>query len=124
MTDRIQVALKDREEAERLRALLLRTCSLRVDLVALPDLLDDGVVVMHSDWLADGAYLLPHPEKVIVVSPRDGRSIEAAWNAGIRTVVYESDPISTLVLAVMAAQLANRPPLPGRHPQAARAAAG
>jgi len=58
-----------------------------------------------------------------LVSPRDGRSLEAAWNAGIRTVVYETDPLSTLVLAVMAAQLASRPHFPHRTAQVARASA-
>ena len=106
MTNRIQVALADRREAEDLRRVLLATCSLNIELVDRPDPAYDGVLVLDSARLASSTSRLMHPDRAVVVADRgDEAGLADAWDAGVKTVVFHDDPTSTIVLAVMAAQL-------------------
>ncbi len=104
MTDRIQIALKDGPLAERLRGLLLYTCGLRIDLVESPDLNDDGVIITDAEALP-ALRSVRRPERFVAVAPRREQALECAWNAGVKSVVYDSEPMSTLVLAVISARL-------------------
>lgn len=113
MTDRIQIALSNARLAERLRELLLHTGALRIDVVDAADQLDDGVIVTDAERLPrPGA--IRKPERYVAIAPRRDEALECAWNAGVKSVVYDTEPISTVVLAVMAARLH------ARHPGGAR----
>lgn len=108
MMNRIQVALADRREAEDLRRVLLTTCSLNIEIVEQPDPAYEGVLVVDCAGLASDAVAcgLAHPDRAVVLADRgDEAGLSRAWNAGVKTVVFHDDPTSTIVLAVMAAQL-------------------
>ncbi len=110
METRIQVALRDRHLGERLRELLLRTCSLAVDCVDRADFEAPGVIVLDGEALrAQAGERIERPERLVVVTSRDEESLAQAWNAGVKSVVFASDPMPTIVLSVMAAQFHARP---------------
>lgn len=104
MTNRIQIALRNVRLAERLRELLLHTGALRIDLVEAADPCDDGVIVTDAERLPKPS-VIRKPERYVAVAPRREQALECAWNAGVKSVVYDTEPISTIVLAVMAARL-------------------
>jgi hypothetical protein len=104
VTNRIQIALHNRRLAERLRELLLHTCALRIDLVDTIDQADDGVIVTDAESLPR-PNLIRKPERFVALAPRREEALECAWNAGVKSVIYDTEPISTIVLAVMAARL-------------------
>lgn len=104
MTDRIQIALSDARLAQKLRELLLHTGALRIDLVEAADQLDDGVIVTDAERLPRPS-AIRKPERYVAIAPRREQALECAWNAGVKSVVYDTEPISTIVLAVMAARL-------------------
>jgi hypothetical protein len=109
MVHRIQIALDDRSQAERLRELLLRTCSLRAEVVDEPDPSEDGVIVTSVQHLRRQAGGVRRPERFVIISPHREEDLEVAWNAGIRIVLYDTDPMNSIVLAVMSSMLATRP---------------
>ncbi|MCX6599777.1 MAG: hypothetical protein NTV70_25770 [Acidobacteria bacterium] len=106
MTNRIQVALVDRREAEDLRRVLLTTCGLNIEVVDQPDPAHEGVLVVDCARLSSAPDCLAHPDRVVVLADRgDEAGMSRAWNAGVKTVLFHDDSTSTIVLAVMAAQL-------------------
>lgn len=107
MTNRIQIALRNAKLAERLRELLLHTGALRIDLVEAADQADDGVIVTDAEQLPKPS-VIRKPERYVALAPRREQAWECAWNAGVKSVVYDTEPISTIVLAVMAARLKAR----------------
>jgi hypothetical protein len=57
----------------------------------------------------DGLDRLPspllNPERIVLITRNDSAHLEQAWNAGVRSVVFNNDPLGTAVLAIMAAGL-------------------
>lgn len=104
MTDRIQIALNNARLAERLRESLLHTGARKIDLVEAADPRDDGVIVTDAERLPKPS-AIRKPERYVALAPRQEQVLECAWNAGVKSVVYDTEPISTIVLAVMAARL-------------------
>ncbi len=106
MVNRIQVALTNRREADELRKVLLKTCSLNVEIASQPDPGYEGVLIVDTNGLAQLDCGLAHPERTVVVAHRgDEMGLSRAWDAGVKTVVFHDDPPHTVLLAVMAAQL-------------------
>lgn len=103
----VQVALSRAAYADALRDALaqdwaFRDCQvLRVD---APDLQKQGVIVVDSDALERLQHPLPNPERVVLIARHDPQQLSRAWNAGIVSVVYDNDPLSTAMLAIMAAR--------------------
>jgi hypothetical protein len=48
---------------------------------------------------------LSNPERIVLITHRDPQLMAEAWEAGVVSVVSEQDPISTVLLAIMAAGL-------------------
>jgi hypothetical protein len=48
---------------------------------------------------------LSNPERIVLITHRDLQLMAEAWEAGIISVVSKEDPISTVLLAIMAAGL-------------------
>jgi len=46
-----------------------------------------------------------NPERIVLITRKDAELMAEAWEAGIVSVVSEEDPISTVLLAIMAAGL-------------------
>jgi hypothetical protein len=109
----VQLTLGDMLYAEQLRDLLSSSGSREVRCVESPDATQDGVIVVDSDGLNRLPVPLQRPERVVLITHNDPQHLAEAWNAGIRSVVFNEDPLSTAVLAIMAAGL--RVPKPEPH---------
>ncbi|MCC7497749.1 MAG: hypothetical protein IT160_09240 [Bryobacterales bacterium] len=101
----IQMAITNTSYATAFRDLLVRNGNWEVRCVDLPDMNRDGVMVVDCDHLARLPMPLPHPERVVLVARKDPLWLSRAWDAGVNSVVFDRDPLSTAVLAVMAARL-------------------
>jgi len=101
----LQLTIHDASYASALRELLERTGGREILCVDAPDPVQDGVIVVDSAALGRLPRPLTHPERVVLVTCNDPKHLAEAWNAGIRSVVFNEDPLSTAVLAIMAAEL-------------------
>ncbi len=101
----VQLTITDAPYALALRELLERNASRVVRSVEVPDPRQEGVIVVDSEGLDRLPLPLPNPERVVLVTHNDPQHLAQAWNAGIRSVVFNEDPLSTAVLAIMAAEL-------------------
>jgi hypothetical protein len=101
----IQLAISNAPYAKALRELLTRTGSLAVVPVEVPDLDGEGVLVVDSEALERMPSPLPNPDTVVLITHNDPQHLAQAWEAGIHSVVFDHDPLSTVALAVMAARL-------------------
>jgi hypothetical protein len=101
----VQLALADRSYAAALREMLLRNGSWNVQCVDVPDTGCGGVIVVDRATLARIPTSLADPERVVLVTRNEPEDLSRAWDAGIISLVFESDPLNTAMLAVMAAAL-------------------
>ena len=101
----IQLALNDENMAGSLRGLLTRNTDLPVRCVQCPDLDDSGVLVVDLNHLHQLKTPLLHPERVVLIAPKEIGTLENAWQAGVNSVLSEKDPLNTMVLAILSACL-------------------
>ncbi len=103
----IQLALGDRTYCEALRRSLaadweFRDC--RIELVSIPEPQRADVVVLDRQTLECIPPPLPHPERVVLITRNTAEQLTRAWKAGIVSVVFEQEPLSTVLLAILAAR--------------------
>ena len=101
----VQLAVGKAPYGPTLSDLLVQTESCRVAKVDKPDPRQPGVLVVNEETLDCLPMPLDRPERVVLITPNEPRTLERAWQAGIRSVVFDSDPPRTMALAVMAAAL-------------------
>lgn len=101
----VQLTIADTPYAASLRELLAQGGESQVVCVDVPDPALDGVIVVDLDALSRLPSPLPNPERVVLVTRNDPKHLSEAWNAGIRSVVFSGDSLSTAVLAIQAAAL-------------------
>ncbi|SRR5579871_1140625 len=106
----VQLAVGNAPYGIALSELLEHTESCSVTPVDRPDPGDPGVMVVNEKTLETLPTPIDRPERVVLITPNDARRLERAWQAGIRSVVFDSDPPRTMALAVMAAALRVRTP--------------
>jgi len=105
MMQTVQLSVADRVYAAAVREALSRSCACHVESVDRPDPGLAGVLVLDESGFARLPLPLSNPERVVLITRRDPRLLAQAWEAGIVSVVSEADPISTVLLAIMAAAL-------------------
>jgi cell division septation protein DedD len=108
MLQKVQVAIADGRYATALREALTHSCAWRVEAVDSPDPSRHDVMVLDEVAFARLPLPLSNPERVVLISQKeaqDPQTLAQAWDAGILSVVSEEDPISTVLLAIMAAAL-------------------
>ena len=105
MMQTVQLVIADRMYAAALRAALSRSCAWHVESVGQPDPSQHCVMVLDLAALEQLPLPLSNPERIVLITRRDARLMAEAWEAGIVSVVSEQDPISTVLLAIMAAGL-------------------
>ena len=105
MMQTVQLAIADGIYAAALREALSRTCAWHVESVGRPDLSRPSVMVLDQAALERLPLPLSNPERIVLITERDPQLMAEAWDAGIVSVVSEQDPISTILLAIMAAGL-------------------
>lgn len=101
----VQLTIGDVPYASALRELLERSGAAPVQCVEVPDPGHEGVIVVDCAGLDRLPVPLANPERVVLITRNDSEHLSRAWNAGIRSVVFDEDPLSTAVLAIMAAEL-------------------
>jgi hypothetical protein len=101
----VQLTIADQPYAAALRDLLVRSGVPSVCCVDVADPRRDGVIVVDSEGLDRLPSPVDKPERIVLITRNDSEYLARAWNAGIRSVVFNEDPLSTAVLAIMAAEL-------------------
>ncbi|MGE5647082.1 MAG: hypothetical protein ACM336_14970 [Acidobacteriota bacterium] len=101
----VQLTIGDAPYASALREMLERSSTYAVCCVEVPDPKREGIIVVDSDGLDRLPFPLLNPERVVLITRNDSAHLSQAWDAGIRSVVFNEDPLSTAVLAIMAAEL-------------------
>ena len=103
----IALALTDTKYAHALRDLLAKDAALQ-DCVVRPvadrPAGETAVLVVDAAHLDRLLHPLPRPEKVVLVTGNAPEQLTRAWEAGIVSVVFERDPLSTALLAILAAR--------------------
>ena len=105
VTQTIQLSIADAAFAAAVREALGHTCAWHVESVNRPDPSWHGVMVLDEAGLASLAGPLVNPEWIVLISRKDPEMLAEAWEAGIVSVVSDRDPMSTVLLAIMAAGL-------------------
>jgi hypothetical protein len=106
----VQLAVGNAPYGALLSDLLQHTESCSVAAVDKPDPRQPGVMVVNEKTLDSLPSPIDRPDRVVLITPNEARRLERAWQAGIRCVVFDSDPPRTMALAVMAAALRVRTP--------------
>ena len=105
MMQTVQLAIADGNYAAALREALSHTCAWHVESVVAPDPTRSCVLVLDQAGLERLPLPLSNPERIVLVTHRDSQQMAEAWEAGIVSVVSAQDPMSTVLLAIMAAGL-------------------
>jgi hypothetical protein len=106
----VQLAVGNAPYGATLCDLLARTESCHVQAVDKPDPRQSGVMVVNEKTLDRLPQPIDRPERIVLITPREPERLSRAWEAGIRCVVFDSDPPRTMALAVMGAALRVRTP--------------
>jgi len=105
----IQIAMADTPYRSALNRMLGSTASCAVVCVEDPDLNRGDVVVVDSEHLDRLRRPLQWPERVVLVTHEESggspRALSQAWEAGVHSVIHETDPLDTAVLAILSANL-------------------
>jgi len=101
----VQIIMANRGYARELERLLIRDGKHRVLQLESPDQNQAGVVVMDESSFNEFEKIPCQPEQVVLVAGHESSLLTRAWEAGLRSVVYNDEPIQTTLLAVIAAEL-------------------
>ncbi len=101
----VQLSIADSVYAASVREALSRSCAWRVESVDRPDPSRHCALVLDETAFVRLPLPLSNPERVVLITRKDPQLLAQAWDAGIVSVVSEEDPISTVLLAIMAAAL-------------------
>ena len=101
----VQVLVQRETYAGALSSLLAREGLYEVARVSAPDFSRDGVIVADRQALERYPALLQHSERLVLIAPNDPNLLALLWEYNVRSVVFESDPPSTAVLAILGSDL-------------------
>jgi len=111
----VQLAVVNAPYGATLCDLLAHADSCDVQAVDKPDPGQSGVMVVNEKTVDRLPQPIDRPERVVLITPREPERLSRAWEAGIRCVVFDSDPPRTRALAFMGVALRVRTPnLPDR----------
>jgi hypothetical protein len=108
MLQTVQLSIADGQYAATVREALTRSCAWHVQPVDRPDLSQHCVMVLDELAFRQLPLPLSNPERVVLITRhdlQDPQFLAEAWEAGIVSIVSEQDPLSTVLLAIMAAAL-------------------
>ncbi len=101
----IQLVLSDAVYAKKLKALLADNGNWPVSIKDVPSFGKGGVVVVDEKVLFGLEAPPDFPDRVVLVTRNEPAILSHAWDLGIRSVVYHTDPPGTVLLAIMSAWL-------------------
>jgi len=105
MMQTVQLSIADGRFEAAVREALARSCAWHIESVGIPDQTQDSVLVLDEAAFARLALPVANPERVVLITRKDPQKLADAWEAGIVSVVSNKDPLSTVLLAIMAAAL-------------------
>ena len=106
MLQTVQMTLSDGAFSAAVREALTHSCAWHVESVNRPDVSRNCVLVLDEEAFTRLPLPLANPERVVLIARNDMHEMMSqAWEAGIVSVVSADDPISTVLLAIMAAAL-------------------
>jgi len=105
MLQTVQLAITDGAYLAAVREALCRSCAWHVESVAKPDPAKACVLVLDEAAFESLPLPLSNPERIVLITRKDPQLLAQAWEAGIVSVVSANDPMSTVLLAIMAAAL-------------------
>jgi hypothetical protein len=105
MMQTVQLAIADGRYEAAVREALARSCAWHIESVPVPDAAQESVLVLDEAGFARLPLPLANPERVVLITRKDPQILAEAWEAGIVSVVSDTDPLSTVLLAIMAAAL-------------------
>src|SRR5690242_17301354 len=106
----VQLAVGNAPYSAVLSEILAYTETCRVTAVDRPDLHQPGVLVLSEQTLDSLPLPLDRPERVVLITSKAPKRLAHAWKAGIRCVIFDSDPPRTMALAIIGAALRVRSP--------------
>ena len=117
MMQSVQLSIADGRYAATVREALSRTCAWHIEAVDEPDFSRHGVMVLDEQAFARLPLPLTNPERVVLIARKEPQATQLAqaWEAGIVSVVSAEDPLSTVLLAIMAAALRVEKPVTLPH---------
>ena len=101
----VQLAIADGRYEAAVREALARSCAWHIESVGVRDTAQDAVLVLDEAGFERLPLPLANPERVVLITRKDPQKLAEAWEAGIVSVVSDKDPLSTVLLAIMAAAL-------------------
>ena len=101
----VQLSIADGQYAAAIREALSRSCAWHVETADSPDATQQCVLVLDEMAFAKLPLPLSNPERIVLIARKNPRVLAEAWEAGIVSVISADDPISTVLLAIMAAAL-------------------
>jgi hypothetical protein len=101
----VQLSIADGGYAAAVREALSHSCAWHLESVDRPDPSQQCVLVLDESAFERLPLPLSNPERVVLITRKYPQLLAQAWEAGIVSVVSEEDPISTILLAIMAAAL-------------------
>ncbi len=101
----IQVLLPDNVYAQRLLTLIAREGDHEGIRVAAPDFHKNGVFVADRSAIERFPRLLEDVDRLVLITSNDTRYLASLWERGVRSVVFDSDPPSTALLAILALEM-------------------
>ena len=105
MMQAVQLSIADRRYEASIREALARSCAWHIESATGPDFALECVLVLDEAAFARLPLPLLNPERVVLITRKDPEALAEAWEAGIVSVVSDTDPLSTVLLAIMAAAL-------------------
>jgi len=108
----IQLAVSNTSQANAIQNALEHNGDWDIVRVAQPDSRIDGIILVDDIALDRILPTLVNPERVVLITRNRPESLTRAWDSGIISVVFESDSIETILLAVLAASLRSTSPRP------------
>ena len=101
----VQVLVQKDAYAGALSTLLNREGKFDVVRLAEPDFECGGVIVADGQALERFPSLLQCSGRLVMIAPNDPKVLSELWEHDIRSVVFDTDPPSTAVLAILGADI-------------------
>ena len=101
----VQVAISNPQYSSLLQRSLRDSGLWNVVQIERPDPKLGGVVVLDEAVLESLPVTPVEAERIVLITRKEVGHLSKAWEVGVRTVIFDSDPIDTALLAIMGASL-------------------
>jgi hypothetical protein len=105
MMQTVQLSISDGQYQASVREALTHSCAWHVECVTRPDPSQRCVLVLDEAAFERLPLPLSNPERVVLITRKNPQLLADAWEAGIVSVVSDTDSLNTVLLAIMAAAL-------------------